>query len=122
MNHEIKLSDMTVDTLLKGEECRELIAQDMLEHPQVLETMLAPFCVYPRGTVMAGEFKIDAEMMGLDGKSGTVVIEFTEEAYYGCRDMDRVEVRDEEISFSIDPTGKTLTFHPIELPSRDDEL
>ena len=57
-----------------------------------------------------------------DFNSGAVYIEFDEEAYYGCKDMNTFYDHQEKTPFRIDPEMEIIEFDLLEDFERDDEI
>lgn len=60
-----------------------------------------------------------------EGFSGTVDVYFTGSAYYGCKDMDRLDEHEETVSFRFEPATRELWFEtspPPPVSERYDEI
>jgi hypothetical protein len=80
---------------------------------------------HDRGT-LTGDIELADEAGGpvsfdKSTNEGVVFIHFQEEAYYGCRDMDDFPYHDEEVRFSLDLKGRTISIHFPDPTDRDME-
>lgn len=81
-------------------------------------SLLDGFCIGDRET-----YNDDPIVMGIsfdDELSGTIDVAFTGSAYYGCKDMDRLNEHGETVTFTIDREGFTIEFSttPPDVPER----
>lgn len=108
-------------TLIEGEpkerdECIQSIFEQLGEDD--VGSLLSGFCTGDRET-----YNDDSMIMGVsfeDEISGTIDVAFTGSAYYGCKDMDRLDEHDETVAFTIDREGSTVEFSttPPDAPER----
>jgi len=101
-----------------------MLERDILSEPSCL---LGPLDAYRsdvgRGSIMDDSIKIQPDGISLESDlTGSVIFEFDEDIYYGCKDMDGLEEHYEGIDFSIDLIGKKLILHAADLQIREDEL
>lgn len=108
---KIQLGSDTVAAIGDEESIGALVARDLLEEENDLLGKMTHYCRDDRGTPGYGSLRIDPENISLrEDLTGTVVVEFQEQAYYGCRQMDIQDDREVEVSFRIDRQSKTLTY------------
>ena len=108
-------------TLIEGApKERDKCIQSIFEHlsEDDIGSLLSGFCIADRET-----YNNDPTVTGVsfdDEISGTIDVAFTGSAYYGCKDMDRLDEHDETVTFTIDPENSTVEFSstPPDLPER----
>lgn len=93
------------------EDALSLIISDVQDDEETLSRLLDHYCKDERGGVDSSSVMIDSKMSSLDkGLSGHLMINFQEDAYYGCRDMDVHDDHVCEVPFTVDIAAKTITF------------
>ena len=110
--YSIRLSDEVI-LAIKASDDRilGLLARDVLADKSTLSRLLDHYCQDDLGTVDSGAIEIDEERSSIDEKnSGFLLMCFQEEAYYGCRDMDKSEERECEVGFQINVGEKRIVF------------
>jgi hypothetical protein len=94
-----------------AEETRNDILRAVLEEAtDQMAPLVDPYMKHDRGT-LSEEVSISDDGVSFDPKTnkGALYINFQEEAYYGCKDMNDFPYHDVEIPFFIDPRTLTLT-------------
>jgi hypothetical protein len=124
MKHTIYLSRDMVSVLqrdLKQSTREDLLRTELACHCDDLGPLLGPYCQDKlRGTVFEDTIEIAEDGVLLkDETHGTVFIEFSEEAHYGCKDMNDVHDHSPEIPFTLDLSGGTLVLHGMEEQIRE---
>jgi len=119
-NYNITLGSDTVAALaVDKDDARSLVARDHLDDKSGLLGIMSHYCKDDRGEPMAGSINIEPDLMGILGDlTGTVVVEFQEQAYYGCRDKDKQDDHEVEISLRISVLDRTLI---LEVPESSRE-
>jgi len=109
-NYTITLGSDTVAAIAADrDEARSLVARDLLDEESGLLGIMSHYCKDDRGEPAGGSLNIDPELMGIfEDFTGAVAVEFQEQAYYGCRDMDIQDDHEVEISFRISVQDRTL--------------
>jgi hypothetical protein len=98
------------------DECIQYIFEHLSEDE--IGCLLVGFCIGDRET-----YNDDPLVTGVsfdDELSGTIDVAFTGSAYYGCKDMDRLDQHVATVTFTINREGSTIDFSttPPELPER----
>lgn len=78
-----------------------------------------------RGTICDDSLElVDLENDGVEfsAETGIFHITFSEEAWYGCRDMNNFHEHEENIPFTIDLDSNLFIAHFYNQPYRDDEI
>lgn len=124
MERTFEISDELIDALRHDDQstAEKLISSELLEHRQDLAMLLEPYRTDKiRGTISDDTIEIPLGCITfIDDSSGTVHFEYLEEAYYGCRDMDKTHDHyDEQLSFSIDVNTKSITLSGMDEHERD---
>ena len=92
---------------------------DLGEH---LQTMLLPYMSEARATIYEDSIQVQEESLIIkDALNGTVVIEFKDNLWMGCRDIGGDSEHEPEISFSLDisPEHPTITLTGMDYQERD---
>ena len=112
-NYSIPLAAKTISALINSDTdtACELIAGDMEAEKSTLGSLLDHYCQEDRGTVDESSISVERDNLHFDQNfDGSVVINFQEDAYLGCRDKDVHEDRSPQIGFKIDLKNKNIVF------------
>jgi len=125
MEHQIPISDELAEILTRPDlrtETKEDLIRSMIESRcEELEELLQPYLNDTiRGTIAADSIKLSDDAVALkDDDSGTVWVEFDEEAYYGCRDMDKLDDHTEQLELKVLPYRNCILLRGIDRHERD---
>jgi hypothetical protein len=72
----------------------------------------------PRGTIDGSSIMFDTVEVGENNKA-TVNVSYVEEAYYGCKDMDKIDQDDDFFRFTFDMERNVMRFSVPVKPERD---
>jgi hypothetical protein len=104
---------------------RAKIVQDIFEHLDDgdLGELLGYFCTGDREAYNEDPYVIGVDMH--DDTSGTISVDFTGSAYYGCKDMDRLDEHSESVIFEVSPGDALVKFtteppDPVDRPPDDE--
>lgn len=108
---KVPLSKDDIDTLCSGNEknsrdCIETLFNSLDDDETA--GLLIGFCTGDREEY--GGDPIVADVTFHDTASGTIDVDFTGLAYYGCKDMDRLDEHAEAVGFDISFDDEQITF------------
>jgi hypothetical protein len=105
------IDDSDLEAFIEGSsEERAAVVQgvfESLEESEIRE-LLAYFCTGDRESY--NEDPTVARICMDDDMNGTIDVDFTGSAYYGCKDMDRLDEHSEAVRFEVSVEASQVTF------------
>ena len=130
MDHVVRLPAELCANLLdpdrefdEEEEDMQALWDVLSEETEEMARYIEPYLTLIRGTIGSDVAITPIEDDGIifdpGLKTGHIYIEFDEESYMGCRDLDQHETRQPQIPFVIDYEAKTMTLKFLDPQERD---